>query len=121
MAASKIQEVEQVMDDFVMDEDDYSEEVTAQVGDMPQAEAGSKTTSTANFMGDEPVIVDEIEDLGIVVVDPEADGYIVRVIADVGPVFYGAEKIELKRGHKYRVPPHIHRYLQERDLLWEQQ
>lgn len=119
--ASKVQEVEEVVEDNVMDEDDYTAEIVSQLGEMPQAEAGSKTTSTANFMGAEPEIVDEIEDLGLVVIDPEADGYTVRVVDDIGPVFYGAERIEMKRGHRYRVPPHIYRYLKDRDLLWEQQ
>lgn len=116
---TKVQEVEEM--DIVMDEDDYSEEVTSQIGDMPEAEPGSKTTSTANFMGEEAEIVDEIEDLGLVVVDPEADGYVVRVIADIGPVYYGQELVEMKKGHKYRVPPHIYKYLADKDLLWEQQ
>jgi hypothetical protein len=126
MAASKVEEVEEVMDitmddaDYA-DEDDYADEVENAIGDMPQAEPGSKTTSTANFMNDNPEIVDEIEDLGIVVVDPEADGYIVRVVSDIGPVYYGDELIELKKGRKYRVPPHIYAYLSKRDLLWEQQ
>lgn len=117
---TKVQEVEEVMDN-VIDEDDYTDEITSQIGDMPEAEPGSKTTSTANFMGEEAEIVDEIEDLGLVVVDPEADGYIVRVVADIGPVYYGKEEIEMKKGHKYRVPPHIYQYLADRDLLWEQQ
>ena len=119
MPVKEIPEVE----DIVMDEDDYSDEVEIEhtIGDMPEANPESKTTSTANFMGGEPEIVDEIEDLGVVVIDPEADGYIVRVIADIGPVFYGQEQIEMKRGHRYRVPPHIHAYLKKRDLLWEQQ
>lgn len=121
MASSKVQEVAEVVEDNIMDEDDYSNEVAAKVGEMPEAEAGSKTTSTSNFMGEEPVIVDEIEDLGLVVLDPEVDEHIVRVVDDVGPVFYGSERVELKRGHKYRVPPHIYRYLKDKDLLWEQQ
>ena len=126
MAAARVEEVEEVMDitmddaDYT-DEDDYADEVENAIGDMPQAEPGSQTTSTANFMNDNPAIVDEIEDLGIVVVDPEADGYIVRVVSDIGPVYYGDELIELKKGRKYRVPPHIHAYLAKRDLLWEQQ
>lgn len=119
-AASTVEEVDEVMD-TVMDEDDYTDEIEHAISGMPEAEPGSKTTSTANFMGEEPEIVDEIEDLGVVVVDPDAEGYIVRVTQDVGPVFYGAERIELKKGHRYRVPPHIHQYLSKRDLLWEQQ
>jgi hypothetical protein len=117
---TKVEEVEEIMDN-VLDEDDYTDEVEGVIGDMPTAEPGSKTTSTANFMGEEPEIVDEIEDLGLVVVDPEADGYIVRVVADIGPVYYGRELIELKKGRKYRVPPHIHQYLADKDMLWEQQ
>lgn len=110
--------VTEVEDEIIMDEDDYGDDVEIV---MPGPWPESKTTDTKNFMGEEPVIVDEIEDLGVVVVDPEADNYIVRVIADVGPVYYGSEQIEMKRGHRYRVPPHIYQYLKSRDMLWEHQ
>lgn len=121
-ANTNVTEIEEAI---VMDEDDYGSDdlIEAAVGDMPQAEPGSKTTGTKNFMGEDPgaEIVDTIEDLGVVVVDPEADGYIVRVSADVGPIYYGKEEIELKKNRRYRVPPHIYKYLADKDLLWEQQ
>lgn len=112
-----VKEVEEIDDDFTVDEDDYAEDEVVEA----TVEDASETTSTKNFMLEDAVVVDEIQDLGVVVVDPEQDDYIVRVIVDVGPVFYGPERIEMKRGHRYRVPPHIYQYLQKRDLLWEQQ
>jgi hypothetical protein len=118
--ASKVKAVD-VVEDNIMDEDDYSSEVNHAIGEMPEAEAGSKTTSTANFMGAEPELVDEIEDLGVITPEAESDSYIVRVVEDIGPIYHGSELVDLKKGHKYRVPPHIHRYLSDRDLLWEQQ
>jgi hypothetical protein len=111
-----VKEVEEIDDDFTVDEDDYTEDEVVEATIVE-----SETTSTKNFMSEDAVVVDEIQDLGVVVVDPEQADYIVRVIVDVGPVFYGQERIEMKRGHRYRVPPHIYDYLQRRDLLWEQQ
>lgn len=119
MATKSVEEVDVV--DNIMDEDDYSTEVEGAIGDMPTAEPGSKTTSTANFMGEEPEIVDEIQDLGVIEPSEAAESFIVRVVKDIGPVYYGSELIDLKKGHRYKVPPHINRYLSDRDLLWEQQ
>jgi hypothetical protein len=109
-----VREVEEIDDDFTVDEDDYADAEVVE-------DTLNETTSTSNFMSEDAVVVDEIQDLGVVVVDPEQSDYIVRVVVDVGPVFYGQERIEMKRGHRYRVPPHIYQYLQRRDLLWEQQ
>lgn len=118
----KVQEVEEVVEDFIVDEDDYSSEFAAAVDDeAPEEVDTSSLTSTSNFMNAQPEIVDEIVDLGVVVKEPEASSYVVRVIEDVGPVYYGPELVELKRGRRYRVPAHIHRYLSDRSLLWEQQ
>jgi hypothetical protein len=66
--------------------------------------------------------VDEIVDLGVEILDPEATTHVVRVHTDVGPVFYGGTErtIELKKNRRYRVPADIHRYLIERGLLVDQ-
>ena len=113
-----VKEVEEITEDFTVDEDDYADDVEVVDGEvLPE----SVTTDTRNFMSEDAVVVDEIQDLGVIVVDPDQEDYIVRVIVDIGPVFYGSEQIEMKRGHRYRVPPHIYQYLQKRDLLWDQQ
>ena len=66
--------------------------------------------------------VDGIIDLGVEILDPEAQTHIVRVHTDVGPVYYGdtTRPIELKKNRRYSVPPSIYRYLHERDLLVDQ-
>lgn len=106
----------------IMDEDDYPMEEEVVLDEVDEADPRpGKMSTTANFMGGDEEVVDEIEDLGEVeVLDPETQTYEVRVIDDVGPVYYGPQLIELKKGHRYRVPQHIFRYLQDRDLLWEQ-
>jgi hypothetical protein len=115
-SAKVVEEVDE-FDGFEVDEDDYSGVTDAD--DVAHEEP--PMTTTKNFMGTEAAIVDEVEDLGIVVVDPSEDDYVVRVIEDIGPVYYGSELVEMKKGHRYRVPPHIYEYLKDRDLLWEQQ
>lgn len=81
---------------------------------------GGPMTTTQNFMGGAPVIVNEVQDTGIRIVEG-TKVMRVRVIEDIGPVFYGDDIIELKKGRLYEVPEHIHEYLRTRDKLWEQQ
>lgn len=103
--------------DDIVDEDD----VTFEDDELP-SDDGNKVTRTANFMGGEPEEVDAVEDLGIEVIqDPDAETVVVRVTDDIGPVMYGRDMIELKKGRKYRVAHHIYEYLNKRDLLWESQ
>lgn len=83
--------------------------------DQPQ-----QMTTTQNFMGSAPVIVNEVQDSGIRVVQGVKVRR-VRTIEDIGPVFYGDDLIELKKGRLYEVPEHIYEYLRTRDKLWEQQ
>lgn len=66
--------------------------------------------------------VDQIVDLGVEILDPNANTHIVRVHTDVGPVYYGGTErpIELKKNRRYRVPTDVHRYLRERGLLVDQ-
>jgi hypothetical protein len=73
-----------------------------------------------NLQGTETV--DQIVDLGVEVLDPDALTHIVRVHSDIGPVYYGGPErvIELKKNRRYRVPADIYRYLRERGLLVDQ-
>ena len=99
-----------------MDADDLDEdEVDFSELDQPQ-----QMTTTQNFMGTAPVIVNEVQDSGIRIVEGVKVRR-VRTIEDIGPVFYGDDLIELKKGRLYEVPEHIYDYLRTRDKLWEQQ
>lgn len=88
-------------------------------------EHGEELTTTASFHGHQlrnVETVDEIIDLGVEQLDPEAVTHIVRVHTDVGPVFYGGPErvVELKKNRRYQVPTDIYRYLRERGLLVDQ-
>lgn len=88
------------------DDDDYE-------FDTPEA-----MTTTANFMGRAaaPEIVDQIVEVAPAVTDNRGKRT-VRPTEDIGPVFYGEQLIEMKAGHRYSVPHHIHHYLVSRGLL----
>lgn len=110
----------QTIEDIIVDEDDYPEEEVVAEAEQGDPRPG-KMATTSTFMGAEPTVVDEIEDLGAVeIIESEDETYEVRVIDDVGPVYYGQTLIDLKQGHRYRVPGNIYRYLREKDMLWEQ-
>ncbi len=91
-----------------------------------ELEHGEELTTTASFHRhhnlSQAETVDQIVDLGVEVLDPEATTHIVRVHTDVGPVYYGGTErpIELKRNRRYRVPADVFRYLRERGLLVDQ-
>lgn len=99
--------------------DDY--DIDGVLGDdlaLPVAPEGEMTT-TDNFMGGGmPTIIDEVHEMPTVVQDAAPKKRVVVVGEDVGPVYYGADLIELKKGVKYRVPEHVFRYLNERNLIW---
>ena len=80
------------------------------------------TTNSLHRLSNVHETVDEIVDMGVETVDPDAQTFIVRVHTDVGPVYYGDTNrpIELKKNRRYQVPAHIHRYLLERGLLVDQ-
>jgi hypothetical protein len=80
------------------------------------------TTDSFHQLNNVHETVDEIIDMGVETLDPEATTHIVRVHTDVGPVYYGDTNrpIELKKNRRYQVPTHVHRYLLERGLLVDQ-
>lgn len=80
------------------------------------------TTSSIHRLSNVHETVDQIVDLGVEILDPEAETHTVRVHTDVGPVFYGDTNrpIELKKNRRYSVPSSIYRYLYERGLLVDQ-
>lgn len=112
------QAVTEDFEDFEVDE--VVDEGEVLDDDVSSSENG--LTNTSNFMGVEPETVDAIEDLGVEVVeDNEDELMVVRVTEDIGPIRYGPDEIEMKRGRRYRVARHIYEYLRNRDLLWESQ
>lgn len=114
--------------DFQVDnvEGDDDDDIVHELDEPPTEEFGmppeevTLTTTQSLMAQPEPTIVNEVADHGVQLVGGERT-YKVRVVIDVGPVFYGDDLIELKKGRLYAVPEHIHRYLREKDLLWEQQ
>lgn len=87
--------------------------------DDVQDVGGPTMTRADTFMAPAPPppeVIDEVLDSGA----PEVLGekmYKIRVAADVGPVYYGDDRIEFKAGHMYRMPRHIAQYLSERGLI----
>jgi hypothetical protein len=124
-----ITEDEDAVDPHLVQVDDYD----PGAGDEPpddisfaDLEHGEALTTTDNLNRRHHVLhtetVDQIIDLGVEILDPNADSHVVRVHTDVGPVYYGDTNrpLELKRNRRYRVPSSIHRYLHERGLLVDQ-
>ena len=105
------------------------EDVTPEVPDVdydvtvPLDEDPDRSMATTDsFFDDRPATVNEIVDLGVVEIDQESETVIVRPIMDIGPVYYGRDRlIEMKKGRQYRVPQDIARYVRERKLDWNQQ
>jgi hypothetical protein len=120
-----ITEVDEKIDPHLVEiDDDYdpgADDIT-----FDELEHGDGLTTTGNFnrhhVLEQPETVDQIIDLGVEILDPEAETHIVRVHTDVGPVFYGDTNrpIELKKNRRYSVPTSIYRYLIERGLLVDQ-
>lgn len=75
--------------------------------------ASSLVQASATTSGRVAVVERPVE-----VVEPAAKTFIVRTNADVGPIFYGKDEIAMKKHVKYRVPEHIFKYLEERDLIY---
>lgn len=122
----KITEVDEEIDPHHVEIEDYDPS-----GDpdddisFEDLEHGEELTTTASFHGHQlrnVETVDQIVDLGVEILDPDAETHIVRVHTDVGPVFYGGPErpIELKKNRRYRVPADIYRYLRQRGLLIDQ-
>jgi hypothetical protein len=124
---SEIDDTEERVDGRLVDYDPGGDEAPDDDISFTDLEHGEELTKTENFLGRHHVLhsaetVDQIVDLGVQVLDPNAETHIVRVHTDIGPVFYGGtdQPIELKKNRRYQVPTHIHRYLFERGLLVDQ-
>ena len=123
----KITEVDEEIDPRRVEVDSYDpgadEADDISFGDL---EHGEELTTTESLHRHHALhnteTVDQIVDLGVEILDPEATTHIVRVHTDVGPVYYGGPErpIELKKNRRYRVPSDIYRYLRERGLLVDQ-
>jgi hypothetical protein len=82
--------------------------------------------NTQNFNGDNRSLAewqsmgDEVDVETIIVRDVEPDQQYVnlRVIEDIGPVFYGTHEYELKKGVLYKVPKYLADFLYERGKVW---
>ena len=65
---------------------------------------------------DEPLVLDEIVDVGVSVAD---DFVIVRTITDIDDMTFGVgNSYTFKAGVKYRVPKHLASYLEELGYIW---
>jgi hypothetical protein len=106
-----VEEFEDFEVDDIVDESEVTEAADASAPSM---------SMTSNFLEDAPITVDGVEDLGVEEITEDQKA-IVRVTDDIGPIYYGNELIEMKKGRRYRVPVHIRKYLEDRDLLWESQ
>jgi len=122
--ANQITEVTEEVDPLLVEVDDYDP-----AGDdisFPELEHGDQLTktdyATRRHVLEQVETVDQIIDLGVETLDPEAETHTVRVHTDVGPIYYGDTNrpIELKKNRRYQVPSSIHRYLYERGLLVDQ-
>lgn len=116
---TEVTEVEEKIDPRLVEVDDYDPGGDdASFGDLEM----TRTDSLFNHDLYNVETVDQIVDLGVEVLDPEATTHIVRVHTDIGPVYYGGteQPIEMKKNRRYRVPAHVHRYLRERNLLVDQ-
>lgn len=114
---TEVTETEEEIDPRLVEVDDYDP------GGEPERSESLTTTDSLHRHNLQNVeTVDQIIDLGVEILDPEAETHIVRVHTDVGPVFYGdtARPIELKKNRRYSVPASIYRYLYERGLLVDQ-
>lgn len=100
------------VDNDVIIDDSGVEEIDDEYGEFD----GGELTTTANFTGS-PEVVDEIVELPLVIADEKTKTFEVRVVDDVGPVYYGQRLIELKKGRRYRVDHAIYDYLRVRNLL----
>jgi hypothetical protein len=120
---TEVGEVEAPIDPHLVDDYDPGADDDISFDDL---EHGEVLTTTASLHRDHVLrnveTVDAIVDLGVEILDPEADTHIVRVHTDIGPVYYGGTErpIELKKNRRYRVPADIYRYLHERGLLVDQ-
>lgn len=135
MAASQPNKITEITDDVdprTVQVDDYDPGSETEGDDISfeDLEHGDDLTTTQNLQQEQrrhhtlqtAETVDQIIDLGVEFLDPEAETHIVRVYMDIGPVYYGGteQPIELKKNRRYQVPTHIHRYLYERGLLVDQ-
>jgi hypothetical protein len=115
---TEVEQIEEEIDPHLVEVDDYDP--------GGGTERSESLTTTASLHREHQLhvteTVDQIIDLGVEILDPEAETHIVRVHTDVGPVFYGGTErpIELKKNRRYSVPASIYRYLYERGLLVDQ-
>jgi hypothetical protein len=114
---SEISEVEEV-DPHLVEVDDYDPGTDADRGE----ELTMVESLHRHHVLQGAETIDSIVDLGVEILDPDAETHIVRVHTDVGPVYYGGTErpVELKKNRRYRVPTSIYRYLRERGLLVDQ-
>lgn len=125
---TEVTETDEEIDPHLVEVENYDPAAAQDDDDISFAdlEHGEELTTTEGLYRHHtltnPETVDQIVDLGVEVLDPEATTHIVRVHTDVGPVFYGGPErpIELKKNRRYRVPADVYRYLRERGLLVDQ-
>lgn len=82
----------------------------------PAVPTPDQLATTQSFFGGVPANAG-IEDLGVQTVEPDAETFQVAVTEDIGPVFYGASIIEMKKGHLYNVQTPVYEYLWSRGKL----
>jgi len=119
---TEVDDVTEQIDPRLVEVDDYDPGFGDDVDDT---HAGRSLTTTDSLQRHDlynTETVDAIVDLGVEILDPEAETHIVRVHTDVGPVYYGdtGRPVELKKNRRYSVPAPIYRYLYERGLLVDQ-
>lgn len=65
---------------------------------------------------DQPILIDEIEELGVAVV---SDKVIIRTITDIDDMTYGVgNTYSFKSGQKYSVPRDLADYLESLGYIW---
>lgn len=84
----------------------------------PPVAPNELTTTESVFAPRSPAGVHEgIEDMGVQVIEPDADTWDVAVTEDIGPVYYGMKQIEMKKGRLYKVTADVYEYLYSRGKL----
>ncbi len=67
---------------------------------------------------DQPILIDEIEELGVSV---NNDNVVIRTIADIEDMTYGVNNsYTFKQGVKYSVPRDVAQYLESLGYIWRQ-
>lgn len=69
---------------------------------------------------DEPILIDEVEEVGVTTTD---DSVVIRTITDIEDMTYGIlngapQNYTFKAGVKYRVPRHLADYLEGLGYIW---